>query len=95
MQPGDYLRHTLYPFARAGNLERQVLVSPNEECGLHDLPSTIGGKQFPVPVDIAVPIEATAKTCLLECFNFLNTAPTYTRTRLMWLSNPAFYHFAR
>ena len=62
-ESGDKLLHLFDPSARTHYLHQSgVLVTPQEESGLGNAGSTIGSEEFPVAVDIAVPVEATAKS---------------------------------
>ena len=61
LKGGNSLMHAFDPLVHTRDLKAWVLIAPEEEGWLRNVGSTVGGKEFPVAIDIAIPVQATAK----------------------------------
>ena len=63
---GDELPHAFDPSAHPRYLQDGVLVTPQKEGRLGNAGSTVSSEEFPVAINVAVPVEATAKSGALK-----------------------------
>ena len=63
---GFGLLHAFDPSAHPRYLQDGVLVTPQEEGRLGNAGSTVSSEEFPVAINVAVPVEATAKSGALK-----------------------------
>ena len=63
---GDELLYAFDPSAHPRYLQDGVLVTPQKEGRLGNAGSTVSSEEFPVAINVAVPVEATAKSGALK-----------------------------
>src|SRR5260370_24990439 len=61
LKGGNSLMHPFDPLVHTRDLKAWILIAPEEEGWLRNVGSAVGGKEFPVAIDIAIPVQATAK----------------------------------